>query len=233
MYCVKCGVQLADTEKKCPLCDTVVYHPDIKQEEAQELYPAEKMPKKQSGRAFVCGAVIILFMIPLIVTFLSDVQYDGELEWFGYVAGALVIAYLTFALPMWFKDPNPVIFIPCDFGAVLLYLLYVDIVTKGGWFLSFAFPVTGSLCLITTALIALTRYIRRGRLYIYGGWLMIMGVWTVLVEFFLRLTFEVEHVHIVWSQYPLIVFFLLGMMLIVIAIVKPIKESLRRIFFVG
>ena len=119
------------------------------------------------------------------------------------------------------------------FAAVAVYLIYVNFASGGAWFMSFAFPVTGSLGLITTALIALTRYIRHGRLYIYGGWLMIMGVWTVLVEFFLRLTFEVEHVHIVWSQYPLIVLSILGMMLIIIAIVKPIKESLRKIFFVG
>ena len=29
MYCVKCGVELADSEKKCPLCGTPVFHPDI------------------------------------------------------------------------------------------------------------------------------------------------------------------------------------------------------------
>ena len=39
MYCIKCGVELADSEKKCPLCGTVVYHPDIKQGEAKTPYP--------------------------------------------------------------------------------------------------------------------------------------------------------------------------------------------------
>ena len=93
--------------------------------------------------------------------------------------------------------------------------------------------MAASLGLIITALVTLTRYIRRGRLYIWGGWLMVMGIWVTLLEFFLRLTFDVDHIHIAWSLYPLIVLALLGMMLIVIAIVKPLKESLRRIFFIG
>ena len=32
MYCANCGVKLADSEKVCPLCKTVAYHPDIKRE---------------------------------------------------------------------------------------------------------------------------------------------------------------------------------------------------------
>ena len=29
MFCVKCGVELADSEKVCPLCGTRVFHPDL------------------------------------------------------------------------------------------------------------------------------------------------------------------------------------------------------------
>ena len=29
MYCVKCGVELADSQRVCPLCGTRVFHPDI------------------------------------------------------------------------------------------------------------------------------------------------------------------------------------------------------------
>ena len=30
MYCIQCGVKLADSQSACPLCGTVVFHPDIK-----------------------------------------------------------------------------------------------------------------------------------------------------------------------------------------------------------
>ena len=29
MYCIKCGVELADSEKVCPLCATRVFHPEM------------------------------------------------------------------------------------------------------------------------------------------------------------------------------------------------------------
>ena len=29
-YCVNCGVELSQNEKKCPLCGTEVYHPNQK-----------------------------------------------------------------------------------------------------------------------------------------------------------------------------------------------------------
>ena len=64
MYCIKCGVKLADTEKKCPLCNTIVCHPDFKQTAERPLYPSNKMPKNDSGSKALNGAVIILFIIP-------------------------------------------------------------------------------------------------------------------------------------------------------------------------
>ena len=47
MYCVKCGVKLADTEKQCPLCGTVAFHPDIVREEVASLYPPVRNPNPQ------------------------------------------------------------------------------------------------------------------------------------------------------------------------------------------
>ena len=159
MYCVKCGVKLADTEKKCPLCSTVVCHPDLERTEARPLYPGSKMPGSNSGSKALNGAVIILFFIPLLVCFFADLSLDGKMEWSGYVAGALAVSYVAFALPLWFKKPNPVIFVPCDFAAAALYLLYINLATGGRWFMSFALPVVGGVCLITCAVVTLLYYL--------------------------------------------------------------------------
>ena len=45
MYCVNCGVRLEDTEKKCPLCGTVPYHPEIQRKPEESLYPPDRYPK--------------------------------------------------------------------------------------------------------------------------------------------------------------------------------------------
>lgn len=230
MYCINCGVKLADSEKKCPLCGTVVYHPDIDRPAGQPLYPKNKMPKSGSGPHALDGAVIILFLIPLAVCFFADYLLDGSLGWFGYVAGALVTAYVIFALPMWFKKPNPVIFVPCDFAAVAIYLLYIDLATGGGWFLSFAFPVTGGLCIITSAVVTLLHYLHRGRLYIIGGAFIALGLFMLLIEFLIGLTFGTPFVG--WSVYPLAVLVLCGGLMIFLAINSSARETLeRKLFF--
>ena len=230
MYCIKCGVKLADTEKKCPLCNTIVCHPNFKQTAERPLYPSNKMPKNDSGSKALNGAVIILFFIPLLVCFFADLSLDGKIEWFGYVAGALMLSYVAFALPLWFKKPNPVIFVPCNFVAIALYLLYINFATGGSWFLSFAFPVVGGICLITCTVVTLMHYLHRGRLYILGGAFMALGVFMLLVEFLLKVTFGLRFIG--WSIYPLVVLLLFGGLLIYIAINNAAREMIeRKLFF--
>ena len=230
MYCVKCGVKLADTEEKCPLCNTAVYHPDLAQETEKPLYPKDKMPPSSHSSKSLNGAIAILFCIPIIVCFYADRSMDGALGWFGYVAGALLVAYVAFALPLWFQKPNPVIFVPCNFAAVGLYLLYINWGTGGNWFLSFAFPVVGGLCLITSAVVTLIYYLRRGRLYILGGAFMALGAFMLLIEFLLGITFDIAYIG--WSVYPLVVLFFFGGLLIYLAINRSARELMeRKLFF--
>ena len=230
MYCIKCGVKLADTEKKCPLCGTDVCHPDFDKADIRPLYPSGIMPKRSSSSKALNGAVIILFLIPLIVCFSADLLLDGTLDWFGYVAGALLLAYIVFALPMWFAKPNPVIFVPCNFVAAGLYLLYINVITGGDWFCSFALPVTAGLCVITCTVVTLLYYLRRGKLYIIGGAFMILGIFMLLIEFLIGITFGLTFIG--WSVYPLVVLFLFGGLLIYLAINISAREVLeRKLFF--
>lgn len=230
MYCIECGVKLADAEKKCPLCNTAVCHPDYINRQGKGLYPGNKMPQRSSGSKALNGAIIILFLIPLFVCFAADMLLDGRVEWFGYVAGALVLAYIAFALPMWFQKPNPVIFVPCNFAAVALYLLYINLATGGAWFLSFAFPVTGGLCLIICTVVTLLHYLRKGKLYILGGALMALGAFMLLTEFLMGVTFHLRFIG--WSIYPLCVLLLFGSLLIYLAINSAARETLeRKLFF--
>ena len=140
------------------------------------------------------------------------------------------MAYVILVLPTWFQNANPVIFVPCDFAAVGLYLLYISLVTGGGWFLSFAFPVTGGIGIIVTVVAALLRYVRRGRFYVFGGAMAALGVFSPVVELLLCLTFDVRFVG--WSLYPLVGLILFGGMLFFLAGSAKAKETARRKFFI-
>ena len=230
MYCVNCGVKLCDTEKICPLCNTAVYHPDVKQKDGDPLYPEHKYP---SGKVyfFLPHIIITAFvLLSVIIALLCDLRLNQRVVWSGYVIGALLVGYV-FILPVWFKKPNPVIFIPCDFAATGVYLLYICLATGGSWFMPFAFPITGGAMLIVTACITLLRYTKRGELYIFGGTFIAFGGFTLLAEFLSVITFESIR-FIGWSLYPLVTLVLLGGLLIFLAICRPARQSMERRFFI-
>ena len=231
MYCVKCGVELADSEKKCPLCGTPVFHPDILRERVEPPFPPDRRIRREDvSRSGILFVLTILALLPAAICLLCDWRINGRIVWSGYAAGGIGLLYILVLLPLWFRHPNPVIFVPIDFAAIGLYLLYIDLATGGHWFLSFAFPVTGAIGLLITAVVALTRYLHAGYLYIYGGSLILGGGIAVLIEFLINLTFQL-HETFFWSFYPLTAGVLLGLMLIVIAMCKPLRESLQQKFF--
>lgn len=231
MYCANCGVKLADSEQRCPLCHTRAFHPDLLREEGEPLYPSERYPTAVTGSKWPHIIVTALFLLPLFVVFLCDWQFNGAVTWSGFVIGALLVLYVTAILPTWFRKPNPVIFFPCGFAAVGVYLLYISVATHGGWFLSFAFPVTGGVGLIVTALVALLWYVRRGKLYIVGGATAAMGLFMPVVEWLMSLTFAGVR-FVGWSLYPLVALVLLGGLLIFLAICRPARETMERKFFI-
>lgn len=230
MYCIQCGVRLADTEKSCPLCGTVCFHPDIPRQAAEPLYPHNRKPQPQVSASGVMGALTILFLIPILITLLCDLRLNAAITWSGYAAGAIALAYEIFLLPGWFRKPNPVIFVPCGFAALGLYLLYINLRVDGNWFLPFAFPLVGGLCIIFTVLITLLRYVKRGKLFIFGGCTMALGLFMPVVEFLSILTFDQPPVS--WSVYPFVALVLLGGYLIFLGICRPARESMERKFFI-
>lgn len=230
MYCVNCGVKLADTEQICPLCQTPVFHPDIRRQEADPLYPKDQLPVPQvtsRGAQIMATAV---FLLPMLICSQCDLLIQGRITWSGYVIGGLLCAYTVFVLPGWFRRPNPVVFCPVAFLAAGLFLCYINLVTGGDWFLSFAFPVAGFLGATATAVTALCRYLRRGILYVIGGALMALGAFMPLMEWLLCVTFDTIR-FFGWSLYPLTSLVIAGGTLIFLAINRRAREKMERKFF--
>ena len=161
---------------------------------------------------------------------LVDLSLWSRVTWSGYVLGALAVAYVLLALPLWFRRPNPVVLLPVDFVAVGLYLLYINLKTGGGWFLSFAFPVTGIACLLTTTVVALAHYLRRGYFFIFGGASIAVGCSAMLVELFQCITFGGEMFR--WSLYPVGVLSSLGLLWILAGIIRPLGDAIRKRIFI-
>jgi len=231
MYCVQCGVKLADSEVRCPLCGTRVFHPDIFREEAENLYPKQKFPEVR-GKTYILQALFTAaVIIPFLIVLLCDMQFNGGVTWSGYVMGALVLGYIAFILPSWFKKPNPVIFTPCDFAAAALYLFYINFVTNGEWFWGFALPVVACVGAIVVTVVTLTYYLKRGKLFVFGGAAIALGAFMVLMELLMVNTFDGIYFK-GWSFYPLITLGVIGGLLIFLGACRPARENMERMFFV-
>ena len=79
MYCIKCGVELAESEKKCPLCNTKVYHPDIEIEDVPGPYPEFHSESERVNRAGVLFIITMFFALAFILSFLSTGEQTGSL----------------------------------------------------------------------------------------------------------------------------------------------------------
>ena len=226
MYCIKCGVKLADTEKRCPLCGTEAYHPEIERPEVDPLYPQDFVPKREISKATVQIIVLTLFLIPILVCLYSDLYLNRTISWSAYVAFSLVIAYVCVVLPTWFKRPTPAVFVPVDFLLIELFLHYINYSTNGDWFLTFAFPVVTYLGLIVTATCVLLYYLKKGHMYVIGGFFIALGLFMDIIELFIMLTFNLNFDG--WSLYPMIPLVLIGLGLIAISISRNVRAILAR-----
>ena len=160
---------------------------------------------------------------------LCDLNLNDRVSWSGISLGGVLLLYVFVVLPSWFRRPSPAIFVPCDFVAVALYLHYINYYVGGNWFFSFAFPVTVAAGLICSTISILNYYLKKGKLYIAAGAFISIGAFCLFLEFFLHHAFHI-HDKMVWSLYPASIFTLIGIMLIIIAIVRPIREQLTKLF---
>ena len=230
MYCIKCGVELSDSEKSCPLCGLKPYHPEITRTIAPKKYPDYEAPKTKINRKTVMFILTLITFVCTAQLFICDISITGRVTWSLYAGGGLVLFYVIAMLPLWFKKPNPVIFVPCDFAAVTVYILTINLMVGGDWFLSFAFPIAVVACLITTTVVTLRRYVRGGFFFIYGGTLIACGAYVCLIEFFLHITFGIKFYF--WSFYPLTAGILLGLAMMIIGICRPVRQALEKKFFI-
>ena len=71
MYCVKCGVELGDSETKCPLCGTPVFHPEIEPPDGERPFPVEhRHTAREVNRSGALFVVTVFTLLPIVICLL-------------------------------------------------------------------------------------------------------------------------------------------------------------------
>lgn len=165
-YCVNCGVELATSEKFCPLCGVEVVNPrQPVPEEIWRPYPRREDPViAQTNRRLVAIFVSIVIVLTMVICLLIDRSYEAVMNWSLYVAGALAMVWFwivpgfLYHKPGYFKISLPIS------ASLLGFLLLVEkLQAIRGWFLPVALPLVLLVTLLTDGLVFLgTRRILRG-----------------------------------------------------------------------
>ena len=229
MYCVQCGVRLADGEESCPLCGTPVMSPALSginpHPKYSDLYPRENEHGKYALLGFLTAVAAVICLVSLTVC----LRFFGAVSWSGYVMLGVALAWTALVLPFWFRRPNPFVFLSLDFAAACGYLLYICLYNRMDWFLSFAFPVTALLCALTLAGVALFLYLKKDRIFFAGGLFIATGGCCMLSELFAHITFHTPM--FLWSLYCMSLFGAIGLFLITAGMIPPLRAFLERKLF--
>jgi len=231
-YCVNCGVELSDSEKRCPLCHVEVINPRAPWEEPMERPYSHHINTimKRIDRSYLATLAGLLLFIPCIVTVLLDILSGNGLTWSAYVIGAVGVVYISVLLPFYFKKYHTVAFLSGDFAAVALYLLLIERMGGGHWFLGLGLPVTAAAGICTIGLAFLfTRGLAMMLLKI-GVIMITIGLFLVCVEILTSL-YTYGSVRFAWSLYALIPCAVLGAATLVLERRKKLKETIRRRLF--
>ena len=107
MYCVKCGVELEDGVKKCPLCETPVPQlDDLEKISYESEYPKininfyELRMKKIKKTVFL--SFFSISIIPILEVFFQNMIMYHKIKWAYYTIPSILI----FDLFLFFLRPN-------------------------------------------------------------------------------------------------------------------------------
>ena len=153
-YCVKCGVELDDSAKKCPLCDTAVYMPnaDINDETTDSPFSKNKIIPKDAKKEFAASVITVLLAIPMIVCGIVNLFYRRDGFWSAYVITSVLLFWIIVILPFYLKKIRPYLLWFIDTVAVLAYVYVFFPLRKedADYYLTVALPIiaTVSLCIL-------------------------------------------------------------------------------------
>lgn len=232
-YCVNCGVELAPSEKHCPLCNVPVINPaDPWKEPEEHPYPRriETVEQHIDRRFFSLFATLIL-LVPIFICLINDLFVHGTITWSVFVIAGAALLFVFVLLPFIVGKCNPLLLWGIDTAAVLGFLYLVDEKIGGtDWFLPLAFPLTLALAAICLLFLRWFR-IRRSILKSMGLLCYAAGLYAMCVDVIINLYKRISPMpH--WSWYSLVPCVLIGTAFFILNRRKKWRDSIyKRMFF--
>ena len=233
-YCVNCGVELADSEKKCPLCGTVVLNPKQEKNENIALPYSDKHEDivKNFDARFGAWLAAMILLIPCGISVICNLTVNHELSWSLYVVGACICVFVLVLTPLLLRGKFPYLLILLDGAALTLYLLLIGINNNGeDWFLPLALPIVLSTLAAALASTAVIKRQNTPVIYKIAFSLLFAGTYCILLEIIIDLA-VCGKIDLMWSLIVMLVCVVFSVIMFIIERRKRLKEEIRRKLFI-
>ena len=223
MYCIKCGVELEDGAKRCPLCETPV--PEIKGLEEKKFvkeYPMininlYEMKMKKVKKAIFLSFFTISIISILEVLFQNLIMY-GKLEWGYYAIPSILIFDLgLFVFLDSYRMRTNLFLLLSGFTSYFLLLDFGD--KKLTWSIKRGIPIVIALYLISLVFSYVWDKHKCDRLKILNFFIFFVGIFLLILELIISKKMT-------WSIFSSIPLFILSIMLRYAY--KSYKEEFKR-----
>lgn len=231
-YCANCGVELAASEPKCPLCGYVPEKKLHNYKKSDAIYPTRvKIMPHHISRKSIIALISAFLLLPFSLILLCDLSINCQLTWSGYALWAIAAVWLTAILPVATAGKRPILCVATACCAVLGYLFFIDSRTESEWALKFALPLIAIIFAMIAAPLLINRYIRLNGFSLACIIIISLGLLCVAVELLINNAFSLYE-GLRWSLYPAISCTFIALVLSIINRSEPIKERLRKKFFI-
>lgn len=233
-YCVNCGVELAPSEPKCPLCGTPVIHPDRPWQAPEErLYPERlETTAGHVNRRYGAHLASIALLMPVAVCMLVDFLTTMHITWSFYVMGAGAFIFCCALLPFYTEKPKPYLSLFLDMLAALLYLYLIALASGDtAWFWRLAMPLTVFSGLAVIACVWIFRRKNSPFLVDLSNAIAICAALLIIIECMIDL-FVIGFIRPRWSLYALFPLIALSVMFRMVNRKQRLLESIRKRLYV-
>lgn len=233
-YCVHCGVQLADSEKDCPLCFTPVSDPHRSTEEKTIPAFPERLAKPSSkvNIRFLTFIAAILLLFPLMVVIILDILANNNLTWSLYVLGAEACIWSFVIFPINCPKLSPYLHITVCSSVSVGYILLIHTVSHSeGWFTYLALPLVLLVYAFACLMTLISRSKRINRITKSGFYAILLSILLVGIDMTV-VNFVTDSLHPSWAWYVSIPIFVFGSVIVIASRSTRICEWIRRKLFI-
>ena len=228
-YCVQCGVKLAKSEKKCPLCKTIVCNPNVSEDNYRSTY-SDKIEKfNHINYKFLAKLSVIVLIVLGAVSVICDLLITKRISWSIYVICSVLYlsCHLSFLLKKHIMLPMLIELVGIE------YFMFVIAYLNNGllWYKYLVMPFIIILWLYICLCILFVKKKTKSLLRRIVVCLMFSSIALIVIEMLIDLYLR-NQIYLTWSIYAMFPITIISILILILSFNKKLLEEIKQRIFI-